>query len=493
MRISTHLLAVLATCTLAIVTDGVSAETPALPEPVGDADYYDGGRPGHARVELGRLLFFDKILSGNRNISCATCHHPSLGSGDGMALPLGEGPVGLGPERRSSGYSASAVHGRVPRNSPALFNLGAAEFEVLFHDGRVEADPEGFYTGGFITPAKWKLPQGLANVLAAQAMFPVTSPAEMAGNPGENEVADAIFENNAAGIGGAWQRLAERLRTIPDYVEHFRAAFPGQVADADDISFVLVANAIASFEASEFRADDSPFDALLDGDGAALSDSAKRGVDLFYGKAGCSACHSGKFQTDHAFHAIAMPQIGPGKGDGADGSFWRATGLNMALEDYGRGRVTFRVEDRYKFRTPSLRNVALTAPYGHAGAYATLEEVVRHHLNPVASLHAYRVPPSELLPALDNVLEITAQGARFDQSWLSDARREGFRQSDTWVQHNDTLRGYIAAANELEPVVLGVAEIADLVAFLESLTDPRAAALDYLVPETVPSGLPVLD
>ena len=174
-----------------------------------------------------------------------------------------------------------------------------------------------------------------------------------------------------------------------------------------------------------------------------------------------------------------MPQIGPGKRDGYDGSFWRATGLNLALEDYGRGRVTFRSKDRYKFRTPSLRNVALTGPYGHAGAYQSLEAVVRHHLDPVASLHAYR-PDAARLPALDNVLELTADGADFRQEWLSPVRRDGFRLSDTWVQTNDHLRNKIAAANELAPIALSNAQVEDLLAFLDSLTDPRAEALDYV-------------
>ncbi len=475
---------VFATCAL--------AAGPALPQPVADSDYYDNGAPDPDKLALGRLLFFDKILSGNRNISCATCHHPSLASGDGLALPLGEGPTGLGLDRRPGRYAEQAVHGRVPRNSPGLFNLGAREFVRLFHDGRVEADPDVDYAGGFITPAKWKLPAGLDNVLAAQALFPVTSPAEMAGNKGENRIADAVFENNAAGRGGAWQLLAERLQGIDEYVELFRRAFPAQVRDREDITYVLAANAIAAFEVREFRADNSAFDAYLRGDADRLSRSAKRGLDLFYGKAGCSRCHSGKFQTDHDFHAIAMPQIGPGKGDGYDGEFWRATGLKLALEDYGRGRVTFRTEDRYKFRTPSLRNVALTGPYGHAGAYTSLEAVVRHHLDPVRSLHAYR-PQDDLLPPLGGVLELTANGPDFEQSWLSDVRQDGFRLSDTWVQQSDSLRGRIAAANELRPVALTDGQVEDLVAFLESLTDSRAAALDYLVPESVPSGLPVVD
>ena len=108
-------------------------------EPVVDADYYKSGRFPAAQVELGRLLFFDKILSGNRNIACATCHYPKHATADGLALGIGEGGVGLG---------------RISRNSPSLANLGAKEFSRLFHDGRVEADPKGPWASGFWTPAR---------------------------------------------------------------------------------------------------------------------------------------------------------------------------------------------------------------------------------------------------------------------------------------------------------------------------------------------------
>ena len=463
-----------------------------LPAPVSDADFYGNGEPRAEKVELGKLLFFDKILSGNENIACATCHHPELASGDGVALPLGEGPTGLGPDRRPGRTKDQAVHGRVPRNSPGLSNVGAREFSRLFHDGRVEADPKGYYEGGFITPAKWKLPTGLDNVLAAQAMFPVGSDAEMAGQKGENSIADAASLNNMAGPDGVWAQLADRLREVPEYVELFKSAYPERVRSADDITFVLAANAIAAFETEAFRLTDSPFDRYLHGDDAAMTGAAKRGMALFYGKANCSSCHSGPFQTDHDFHAIAMPQIGPGKADGRHADYWRASGHETFLEDFGRGRVTMRPEDQFKFRTPSLRNVALTGPWGHDGAYSTLEAVVRHHLDPVASLEAYEPLVAELQP-LDQVLETTATGSRLEHEWMSESRLEGYQSRDTWVQRNPELRGRIAAANELAPIELTEGEIQELLAFLEALTDERASELSRWVPSDVPSGLPVDD
>ena len=460
-----------------------------LPEPVTDTDYYADGAPPKAQVDLGRLLFFDKILSGNKNISCATCHHPNFASADGVALPLGEGAHGLGPDRRPGLTKVEAVHERVPRNSPALFNDGAREYTRMFHDGRVEVDTEHFYEGGFITPAKWKLPTGLDNVLAAQAMFPITSPTEMAGQKGENPIADARSLNNVAGPGGVWEQLAGRLQEIPEYVDLFKAAFPEKVATADDISMVLASNAIATFEAKAFRADNSPFDQYLrNSDG--LSAESERGMELFYGKAQCQTCHTGKFQTDHDFHAIAMPQIGPGKSDGFDADYWRATGLKAFLEDFGRGRVTVRNEDAFKFRTPSLRNVMLTGPWGHDGTYQTLEDVVRHHLDPVQALNDY-VATEEMLQPLDQVLEITANGPKLEHRWLSANRLNAFLERDTWVQRHPSLRGRIAEANELAPIDLSDAEVHDLLTFLESLTDPASKDLTAEIPGNVPSGLPV--
>lgn len=102
-------------------------------------------------------------------------------------------------------------------------------------------------------------------------------------------------------------------------------------------------------------------------------------MELFYGKAECSTCHSGQFQTDHGLHAIAMPQIGPGK----------AARFESHARDEGRMRLTDKLEDAYKVHTPSLRNIAETAPYGHSGAYAKSKSVIEHHLDPQKALQNY--------------------------------------------------------------------------------------------------------
>lgn len=436
-----------------VASNAVLAQQSQEPMPVTDKDYYSVH--SSAKVELGKVLFYDKVLSGNRNISCATCHHSLTGTGDGLALPVGEGGKGLGVTR-DTGNGSDAIHERVPRNAPHIFNLGAKEFTVMFHDGRVAVNNS--LPSGFTSPAGDQLPLGLDNVLAAQAMFPVTSATEMAGRVDENPVADAAAVGNLAGENGVWDLLAQRLRAIPEYVALFQDAYPGKINTANDIQFKDAANAIAAFEATVWRADNSRFDQYLRGDHDVLSIQEKKGLRLFYGKANCSNCHSGKFQTDQSFHAIAMPQIGPGKGHNSDG-------YDDGQEDFGREAVTGNVNDRFKFRTPSLRNVALTAPYGHAGAYDTLEAVIRHHFSPVDSLFNY------------------------DTSQVRMPTRADLDELDFEVMNDDWRLEQIAQRNELASVDLDEQEFAELISFLHTLTDYSFLDDRRNVPNRVPSGL----
>ncbi|MGX9356798.1 cytochrome-c peroxidase [Roseobacteraceae bacterium S113] len=394
------------------------------------------------RVKLGQLLFYDPILSGNQTVSCATCHHPRFGTSDGVSLSLGDGARGLGPARRAE--EDNLPEQRIPRNAPGLWNLGASEFTVFFHDGRLETDAR--QPNGIRTPLGADMSAGFQSALAAQAMFPVLSADEMAGHYSENDVSRAVRRGLLSQEGGAWDIIAARVGEIPAYNAAFERIAPGQ-----GVAFAEVANVIADFMAHEWRADESAFDRAMRGE-ATLEPKAQTGMALFYGRAGCSDCHSGWFQTDHGFHAIAMPQIGPGK----------AARFEDHARDEGRKRVTGRAEDAYAFRTPSLRNVTLTAPYGHSGAYRTLESVVRHHLDPVAALYAYDLDQSILLD-------------------LPDAR-------DDRIVSSDADMAAIAEANVLTPQQLSDDDIAALLAFLESLEDP---AERLGVPDTVPSGLPV--
>ena len=436
---------------------------PNLPVP-----NYDFRTPSSEKVELGRNLMFDKILSGNKNISCGTCHHSLTDTGDGLSLPVGEGGSGLGVNR-NVGSGSDLVVERVPRNAPPVFNLGDKSIHTFFHDGRVTTIGGSSFPSGCKTPAGSNLPSNLENVLACQAMFPVTSATEMAGQAGENSVADAAAAGNLAGPGGVWEQLAQRLQAIPEYVTMFQAAFPGDVVNASDITYGHAANAISAFEGEAWRADNSPFDQFIRGDKDAMSKNAQAGMELFYegddnGQA-CAGCHSGLYQSDQSFHAIAMPQIGTGRGSNSPGK----TGGH---EDFGRQQVTGDPNDTLKFRTPILRNVALTAPYGHSGAYDTLRAVVEHHVDAVNSLYAYNGNRQAILPT-----HPTLDAENY--SAMDDPDRVDF----------------IAAHNELAPFTYSDEDVDRIIDFLNALTDTSSIDLrrDQDVVNGVPSGLPLDD
>jgi cytochrome c peroxidase len=435
--------ALIAAACMAVLAGAAVAE-PHLPAPVTDADYLPANQ---GAAQLGRLLFSDPILSGNRNISCTGCHHPRFATADGASLGLGEGSIGLGPARRAD--PANPPEARIPRNAPALFNLGAREFRVMFHDGRVEADPA--FPGGVRTPLGEDMPTGLDGVLAAQAMFPVTSADEMAGHMRENDVAKAVRMGRIAGPGGAWALIAARVAAVPEYAAMAAGVWPA-IGTTRDLRFVDIANAMAAFMAVEWRSDDSPFDAHLRAQ-VPLTGPAADGMALFYGDGGCAACHSGPFQTDHDFHAMGVPQIGPGK----------KLAFERHSRDLGRQGVTGRAEDAYRFRTPSLRNVVLTGPWGHDGAYADLATFLRGHSG---AEDAYDRAQA-VLPVLEGASD--------------------------WAALDDPAElAAIRAASDRDggPKALNAAQIDALIAFLGALSDPVALAGRMGVPDAVPSGLP---
>jgi cytochrome c peroxidase len=423
-------------CTLAALA-ALPAAAMEFPAPVTD-DAYRPTDP--ALVELGWLLFYDPILSGNRSVSCGSCHHPAFGTGDGLSLGLGDGGLGLGPDRAAD--PLNPPERRIARNAPGLWNLGAREFTVLFHDGRIEET-----TDGLRTPMGPSMTEGFDTLLSAQTMFPVLSPDEMAGHYGENDVSKAVRMGLITGEGGAWDLLAGRVRAIPTYAEGF--------ADAGrpDPDFTDISDAIAQFMEHEWRSDTAPFDAWTRGEGD-LHPGALEGAELFYGAAGCAACHSGPFQTDHRFHAAGQPQLGPGKGER----------FEAHARDDGRMRVTGDPADRFAFRTPSLRNVTETGPWGHAGAYASLRDFVAAHAAPRAALAAY--PREPRLPALEG--------------------------AEDWRLLDDPVEVTALLASVRGPDrVLTEAEVTALLAFLETLRDPVALRGRLGVPPAVPSGLPV--
>ena len=402
-----------------------------------------------AQIELGQALFFENDLSGNRDINCATCHHPAFGLSDGLPLAIGTGGEGVGPERQLG-------QGRqfVPRHTPDLSHRGQPAWTVMFWDGRIT----GTAASGYTSPAGDYLPPGLDNALAVQAMLAVVSRHEMRGGtydvagypiqPGhepdeqqerplgwadrdifgeENEL--AALGNDAAAMPAIWEHLMVRLLERPIYRERFAAAYPDTAPE--QLTFAHAANALAAFQTDAFGYLPTAWDRYLAGDSDAISTEAKQGALLFYGQLGCATCHSGPLLTDLQFHNIGVPQLGPGTDD-------------FAPLDYGRYAITQQATDRYAFRTPSLRNVAHTAPYFHNGAYASLEAVIAHHLDPTGSLRVYngRYLPPHLQASLQN---------------------------ETITQQNilATLSPYLPTNQSLSQ-----REMAQLVAFLHSLSKP---------------------
>ena len=394
-----------------------------------------------ALLDLGQALMFDKVLSGNRDIACATCHNPASHAGDGLALSIGTGGSGLGPSR-----TLGAGRQFIPRNAPTLVNTGLGAF-YLFWDGRVSGS-----TFAVQTPAGVALPPGLPNLLTAQAMLPVLNREEMRGVPGDHDRfgnPNELAELGDSDFVGVWQAVMRRLLAIPEYVSKFPAAFPG--TPTSELGFQHAATAIAAFETQALTRTDSPFDRYLQHDDAALTSEQKRGALLFFGdKARCSTCHGGPLLGGQSFANAGVPQLGPGVGSGAP-------------LDLGRGELFNQEFYKFAFRVSPLRNVELTGPYMHDGAFPTLEAVLKHYNDVPRALREYDT--SQLPPALQQMYH-------------------GDEATITAVLTN--LDGRLT-----QPLNLSDVEIGELVAFLKSLTDPAARDLTSLIPARVPSGLPV--
>jgi len=429
------------------------------------------------KAQLGMKLFYTKGLGGDQDSACVTCHHPSLGGGDDLSLSVGTEaviPDLLGPGRRHSSATGTHYDGgpTVPRNAPTTFNVGLWD-EVLFHDGRVESIDKtvgvnGAGVGGIRTPdsvdSTTADPVAGPNLAAAQSRFPVTSNEEMRGHSyaqTSNAALRTALEARLAG--GANTELA---------LNNWQAEFDAVYGASTTITYPLVADAIGEYERSQVFVD-SPWKAYVNGDKSALTEDEKRGAVLFFnsiadGGADCASCHSGDFFTDEKFHVVAMPQVGRGKGDTSNGP----AGTN----DFGRFRETGIAADMYAFRTPSLVNVEVYGPWGHAGGYTSLEAVVRHHSNPQAAIDAYDF----------NQLEASVQAANMavnTQSAMDQLKANRTAAVITPILHDSNLTD---------------AEVGQVVAFLKALTDPCVKDRSCLAPwvpnagDSNPDGLRVL-
>ena len=386
-----------------------------------------------ALVELGRVLMFDPLLSGNRDIACMTCHAPRFAMGDARRLPIGQGGTGLGPARSHPGGHF------IPRNAPPLFNLYA--MRSFFWDGKIAADAKG----RFRTSIGVRVTDDMARVfefgaLSAVGLLPVLSRAEMRGASG-NELA-AIPDGQPARI---WRAIMRRLGDVAEYRQLFESAYPG--TPFERMTFAHATNAMAGFMAAELSFNHSPWDRFLAGDDDALDPAQLEGARIFM-EIRCSECHTGPAFSDGAFHNVALAQFGPGAGDGPAGN-----------DDFGRERVSGSPADRYAFRTTPLRNVELTGPYGHAGQFFSLHDFIDHYSESERKLRTFDA--SRLEPAL--------QGTVVDNATAILATRDPI----------------------IDGVVLAPEIVDALTAYLLALTDPAARNLTHLIPERVPSGLPV--
>jgi cytochrome c peroxidase len=262
------------------------------------------------KIELGKKLFFDRRLSGDGTMSCATCHDPEKAFTDGLAISLSY------PTTRNW------------RNAPTLINVAFQKY--LFFDGR-------------------------AQTLEEQALFPMMSAFEMNRN---------------------LDFLEEVIRSVPEYVAAFQKVFGGEPTRE------RIAMAIASFERTIISVH-TPLDRYLKGDKTALSAAAQKGLELFMGKGRCGECHYGFDLSDDSFHALNVPENPDHLGDSRMAITRRYVAKIYHYEEYrnlaedpGRFLITKDKKDWKAFRTPTLREIAKTAPYMHNGIFQTLDEVI---------------------------------------------------------------------------------------------------------------------
>lgn len=469
------------------------------------------------KADLGRLLFFDRILSihsqpdGAFGNPCAGCHSPTNAMGDTQSIAIGVDTAGIvGPNR---------VGARNQRRTPSIVNN--AFFPRLMWDGRFFA-PSGDpfdNSKGFQFP----MPEGITrfppndpkikHLLVAQAHIPVTETPEMAGftgaaslltaadveavamfsgrQPGSNQARaaarsgrkgapcganTALFDDgHGVAVPFSDEHVTEAVRAIVEqrlndsaaYRTLFEKVYP-DLRQGQPIRFEHIGQAIAEFEMS-LTFTDAPIDRYARGNLAAMTPSQKRGAVLFFDKAGCVGCHavsggSNEMFSDFANHRLGVPQIAPVYGSGSGNFLFDG---DKCDQDFGAFNSANEPRDpalKYAFRTSPLRNVALQPAFFHNGAFTRLEDAVRHHLDIERSVRTYDPDTAGLAP---------------DLMLVRPSNKDVLAKLDKKVA---------------EPRHLSRQEFTDLVEFLRvGLLDPRAKRenLCKLVPEDMPSGLMV--
>jgi len=393
-------------------------------------------------ADLGRLLFFDTVGGLNNDNNCSGCHSPTHGFGDTQSIAIGVDNNGIvGPDRTGP---------RNQRRTPMVVNT--AFFPNLMWNSRFAALSNNPFdnSAGFQFP----LPEGLTlsyepHLLVAQAFIPPTERVEVAGFtfPGDN------FDIR--------KEVLRRINNVGEYRKRFGKIFPS-VRDGGPITFDMFGLAITEFEFSLVFAD-APIDEFARGQKNALTNAQKRGALLFFGNARCVECHkvsgaSNEMFSDFRQHVIGIPQIAPAVGN----VLFDGPAQN---EDFGLEQVTGNVEDRYKFRTSPIRNVALQPTFFHNGAFTRLDEAIRHHLDVFSSVRNY-----------------TLEGAGVDSDLTAPM---------------GPIEPVLARVDPIlaTPIELTNDEFLWLVDFVRNgLLDQRATPdkLNKLIPKSVPSGFPVL-
>lgn len=410
----------------------------------------EGYRPGKLtfgpKERLGQALFFDPIVSGPRGIACGTCHVRSKGSADGLPVAVGLGSTGVGKERL--GDKEGLV---VPRNALPFFNRGERDFVTLFWDGRVQIGPNGT----FETPLGERMPGGFDNLLAVAAVFPPAEPDEMLGRSLNRSSSYRTFHAELVGGGLDQDNMQERTLYVftslvkrllgeggatPNAVQStyrklFEEAYP--TVSYEQVEIAHVGNALSAYIQIAFQLDSAPWDHYVLGDNNALTSQQKKGATVFFGKGRCYVCHSGQQFSDFKFHGLAIPQLRIGK--------------HGAFIDYGRAGATGDARERFKFRTPPLRNAPITGPWGHNGIFASLQDAIMHHFNPIPLLYEAQVKYED----------------------------EGLRAGQL-LSKRDPILGEIG--------VLKLDEISVVVQFLHAITSETVMSDDLALPTAVPSG-----
>jgi len=431
------------------------------------------GRPiDPERADLGRLLFFDKILGLHDDNYCAGCHAPAFGFGDSqrMAIGVGNNDV-VGPNRggarnqRRSTLVANTVFYPALMWTPRFVSLSGDPF-----DGSL----------GFEFPFPENVVTGVPTLLAAQGSLPSTELVEMAGfngitaNPGpfgprhfqfDDGDGQALPPVDGTGVHNFPIQAAvdARLNAIPDYLDRFGAVFNGGAPlPAGGITINMRRLAIAEFQAS-LTAANAPLDRFARGETGAMTPGQKRGALLFFGKAGCVSCHAvagsaNEMFSDFSPHRIGGPQVAPVFGVGTGNVIFDGPEEN---EDFGFQQTEGDPALRYMFRTAPLRNLKVAPGFFHNGAIGSLEAAIAHHLDVEASLRSYD-PVANALPA---------------------------------DLHQGPFDGMLEAGIDpllSRPTRLTDQEFRDLVEFVrDGLFDPRVLDFCGRLPDSVPSGMPL--